>query len=1345
MPRRKNVSGSRAFAAFAILFGFLALSFGAGEPYAQQPRTPLAKPGEHGPSVRPGYLDVPGITREEADAIESVKAGRRALFFAGERSSELFPTVDGKTGGAGVLLCDWLSEFFGITFETAILSREGIAEGLKSGAVDFTAATSAGRLRGKQPYATTPIADRPIQYIRLPGSRPIPEIAAGRAVRFAYLRGSGDFKAAREAVEKPYVAIGVNDAGDAWRALSTGKADAVVAEAPFRAAFDPYGEVTAENILPMVTVEVALAARKPELSPLVSAVQKRLDQGGRAPFQEIWRRGRREYVRDRFLASLTPEELNWRSGRIRRGEPVLAGFEHDNYPMSFWNAREGEFQGAAVDVLREIADLSGLDIRPGHDGPVGWEESLAALETGKVSVLSELLRAPEREGRFLWTDAPYVVDRYAFLSLTGFPDIAIEDVPDLRVGLSAGTAKTELFWAWFPGHRRTVTYDDNTGPYGGLERGEVDLVMGTRNELLAMTNYLERPYFKVNLTLEDRSSDSYFGVAAGEGVLRSVLSKAQRLVDTEEIASRWRAKVFDYRGAMARARMPYMALGLALLAMLILLLAVMFIKSRRTGRLLEEAVSARTEELTRQISIAEKASKAKSEFLARTSHEIRTPMNAIIGFSELARREHGKAKALEYIDGIRSAGANLLTIINDILDFSKIEAGTLQLVPSRYRASSLLNDALTLIRVRMGEKPVRLVTDVSPDIPRMMVGDPARVRQILLNLLSNAVKYTQKGSIRLTVSSKRAGADEAKLSFEVKDTGVGIRPEDLARLFGEFTRLDERLNIGVEGTGLGLAIAKKLSRAMGGDIVCESVYGEGSTFRAGIFQKVADWTPMGQLSDSRGPSRGAPSATFSAPGAEVLVVDDYASNLMVAEGLLLPYGMRLSFASGGLEAVGLARERDFDLVLMDHMMPEMDGIEAMKAIRALDGCRDVPVVALTANAVAGMREMYLESGFDDYLTKPIDPARLDRLLARWIPHSKRREATANADADPDGSGAQRFGAPFPGGAAPSAAAFQDARGPGAQATAAAAAQAAMAAAGTAWNVSGGTAYGPRGDESGSGKDGAGPGGDGSGRAGPGGEGPGRAGPGGDGSGRAGSGGAGSVAMPVLEGVDISLGVTRAGGSARYLKLLEAFRKDAEGSFGALGGVSGTPDAASAASFVVAAHALKGACANIGAGPLSARAAALEKAGREGDFGLVAVKLPSFMERLERRAGSIRELSAAPGPGAGPGSSGRAAQAAPPAPKASLKSLAAGLADALESHDFPRVDEELGRLQEAAAYAAPALKKAVEAVADGILTGDYGEALEALAAMGAPEPPEFPEPADPPAPGGASGARAPRAS
>jgi signal transduction histidine kinase/response regulator of citrate/malate metabolism len=399
---------------------------------------------------------------------------------------------------------------------------------------------------------------------------------------------------------------------------------------------------------------------------------------------------------------------------------------------------------------------------------------------------------------------------------------------------------------------------------------------------------------------------------------------------------------------------------------------------------------------------AELANRAKSAFLANTSHEIRTPMNAIVGMSELALREKLSPEADEYVTGIKQAGANLLSIINDILDFSKIESGKLEIIPVHYQLRPVINDVINIIRMRVIEKSLAFITEIDSALPNELLGDEVRVRQILLNLLSNAVKYTEKGYVKLSLTggeipravprrdASRRGAElrgngAVLLTITVSDSGVGIKEEDLDKVFGEFIQVDRAANRGIEGTGLGLAITKRICLAMGGDIRVTSVYGGGSVFTAAIPQKV--------ISDSRDyPDRGKKTSKFTAPAARILIVDDIATNLKVAEGLMVPYQMNIDICKSGAESIEYLKNNRYDLVFMDHMMPEMDGIEAVSVIRRLDGrdpyFKQVPIIALTANAVSGMKEMFLERGFNDYLAKPVEMIKLHEILEKWIPREK---------------------------------------------------------------------------------------------------------------------------------------------------------------------------------------------------------------------------------------------------------------------------------------------------------------------------------------------------------------------
>jgi signal transduction histidine kinase/CheY-like chemotaxis protein len=941
------------------------------------------------------YRDLPGITLDQIEALEEVFKKKNHFIYGSELSTELYYTVDGALEGYNVLMCDWLSSFFGVSFRPVLYKWDDLQKGLSSYEVDFTGDLTATEEQLESHLMTSPIVERSLKYMRLTGSRGLVEIAQSRPLRYGFFARTETFDKVESSLEIPNAIFLAKDHDDAYQMLKDNIIDAFIDDSHFEAAFDVYGDVISEDMLPMVFEAVSMVTENPELEPIIAVVQKALENGGFEYLDNLYRQGQKQYRRHKFLSMLTQAERDYvyKHSVYGLNEPINVGLEYDNYPISFYNDREKQWQGSSEDILEAIKDITGLNFYQAFDGPTLWPEMLRQLESGELAIITELIRTPEREGRFIWPDKPFMTDVYALISRVEFPEVELTDVRNYTIGLSEDTAYTEHFRKWFPDHKRTIEYYDVLEPLFALERGEVDMVMSTQNQLLSMTNYLEKPYFKINISFKKRY-ESYFGLNKDETILCSVIGKAMLQVNVDSIAERWKRRVFDYNSAVAKARMPYLVAGLTLFFCVILLLFVLFLKSRSTKKYLEALVEERTCALRQQTSKAERASKAKSVFLARTSHEIRTPMNAIIGLSELVQREYGNPKGFEYITGIKNAGASLLAIINDILDFSKIESGNLPINPHTYETASLLNDVMTVIRLRMTETPLELFIDASTELPGQLIGDVGRIKQILLNLLTNSIKYTEKGFVKFSVDCVTQTDHSIRLTFIVEDSGIGIKEEDLTKLFAEFTRVDENRNINVEGTGLGLVIARSLCRAMDGDISVTSEYGKGSIFTATLVQEVADWKPLGDLNNITVVRAERQYVTFTAPQAEVLIVDDFPSNLLVAEGLLVPYRMVICTCLNGREAVKLVETHSFDLVLMDHMMPVMDGVEATKAIRNMpqERCRSMPVIALTANAVSGMREMFLENGFNDFLAKPIETAKLDAVLKKWIPQSKLEKA-----------------------------------------------------------------------------------------------------------------------------------------------------------------------------------------------------------------------------------------------------------------------------------------------------------------------------------------------------------------
>ncbi len=387
---------------------------------------------------------------------------------------------------------------------------------------------------------------------------------------------------------------------------------------------------------------------------------------------------------------------------------------------------------------------------------------------------------------------------------------------------------------------------------------------------------------------------------------------------------------------------------------------------------------------------AEEANQSKSQFLANMSHEIRTPMNAIVGLSELIIEESRGRKMYNDACDIKSAALNLLSIINDILDLSKVEAGKMELIDDDYHVQILVQDTLNMVKMAASQKGLKMKVELDENMPYMLNGDEGRIRQVLINLINNAIKFTRQGSVTLGVFGDYIDDDTYEMHFTVQDTGIGIKPEDIEHIYESFQQLDMNINRKEEGTGLGLAITKNLVQLMGGDIQVESVYGEGTTFKVNIKQKVVTKDTIKDNQITREDLKYTDMRMFECPNYNILVVDDNIINRKVVIKMMMDYKFNISEADSGLKAIELAKENKYDMILMDHMMPEMDGVEATRTIRSECKLNEgAVVIALTANAIEGARDMYLGNGFHDFLAKPFERIQLHDMLSKWIYDGKK--------------------------------------------------------------------------------------------------------------------------------------------------------------------------------------------------------------------------------------------------------------------------------------------------------------------------------------------------------------------
>jgi signal transduction histidine kinase/FixJ family two-component response regulator/HPt (histidine-containing phosphotransfer) domain-containing protein len=928
------------------------------------------------PPVYEFYRDIPGVSSGEIKAVEALRESGASFVYGAMTGTESFYTVDGSTQGYSVLFCDWLTRLFDIPFTSRIYTWDQLISGVEALEIDFTGEIPPSSQYAKNYIMTGPITDRTVKRIQLQANRaaPLPSTP-----RYGFLEDSPVLELVTPYLAEPYVIVPLKNRLPVYNMLRSGEID-VFFEADVT--FVEYPDVAVEDFVPLIRSAFTLATRNPALEPVISVLQKYLDRGADYHLTALYNQGTEEYRGHRFLMSLTMEEADYIELHQPSSAIIPIASSYDNYPVCFYNEREQQWQGIALDIIGEIAKLSGMTFYPSTKKTDNRPVIIEMLKSGDVSMVCELSPSEDAEGEFLWADNAYLRDYYALLSKVDYPDVNLNEVRYSRVGLIQGSGNGHLFYEWFPGHTNIREYPAVSEAIDALDRGEIDLLMATTSLLFMIANYQEKPGFKTNLVL-DQLHESFFCFGQEEWTLRSIISKAQSFVDTGKITASWTHRVFDYRGKMAQAQIPYF-LGLsAMMTVIVVLLLIMHIRNKHEAKRLEAIVRDRTQELEVQTQLAHAASEAKSQFLASMSHEIRTPMNAIIGMSDLMRTDNLDTVQQGYFMDIKKMAKSLLQIINDILDFSKIEAGKMEIVPCHFNVQALFDNICSMSQFTVQAKELEFRRGFDPAIPPTLYGDETRLRQIVTNIVSNAIKYTRQGFVTLNFSRTWWKGKDCLL-ITVEDSGIGIQKEDLPKLFGVFQQFDSAKNRGIVGTGLGLSITKNLVTMMGGEITAFSEYEKGSVFSV--------YLPLVEGDPGKIEQKGVAERVSAVGDVSVLVVDDNPINLTVAQGFLGTHNIRPDTAQSGVEAIEMVRKKRYDLVFMDHMMPGMDGIEAAQAIRVLDSAdswyRNMPIVALSANAVTGAREAFLDAGMDDFLPKPIEADSLNMILLKWLPMGK---------------------------------------------------------------------------------------------------------------------------------------------------------------------------------------------------------------------------------------------------------------------------------------------------------------------------------------------------------------------
>jgi signal transduction histidine kinase len=920
--------------------------------------------------------DIPGVTDEELAAIARIRETSPFLTYGMTASTECFRDVDNNTRGFALLYCEWLSTLFDIKFKPIIYGWDELKTGLASGDIAFTNEVSSAFGESEGYIMTEPIASRRVKYVSTLGADRLAIIATERSLHYGFLAGSFTEDLVAGELNVNYQAVNIDNYDKAYEMLVLGQIDAFISDDTVEGMFSSYGNLIIEDMEPATYNMVSMATHDPAMAPIISVLGKYMRNIGTYEMLDMYNAGKADFLKYSLVTGLTFPARDYLDDLTATEISIRVMLDVDNYPVSFYNNKEKEWQGIALDLFARISELTGLSftytVFPNEKDPatgVIMSEGIAGMPTMAVAI-----RLSAQEIGLELADKPFLTDYYAFLSKNTVPNVSMSDIAFMRVGVIAGTPSEEVFYEYYAEHEFVTVYDTYEDAIKGLAGNEVELLMSRRNTLLDITNYKEMTNYKTNLVLE-RAYETYLAFNPGESELKEIVNAAQSRVDTDVLSDNWVRRVFDYSGAVAKTRQPWLIVVVALLVAMLSIVLFTLNRRRKEAVILEATVAERTKD-------AVEASKAKGEFLARMSHEIRTPLNAIIGMTNIARHAKDVDKKDRSLDEITVASNHLLGILNDVLDMSKIESGKFLLAEEPFGFRAAMSEVSQIIRLRALDEGI-VFTENSAELPQLTVkGDKLRLKQVLINLLGNAMKFTPKGGhvAFIVDAAEQDGSLEAR--FSVVDDGIGMSEEQTKKLFNAFEQADSSIAVRFGGTGLGLSISQNLVGLMGGEIGIESESGAGSTFYFTIRLEI-----LSAYEDSA-PER-AELGELSLSGKHLLLAEDIEINRTILIELLAETEIGIEEAVDGTEAVKKFKASQpgyFDMIFMDVQMPNMDGYEATRQIRALDrpDARTVPIVAMTANAYREDIERAKESGMNEHLAKPIDMFAVMNVLKNYI-------------------------------------------------------------------------------------------------------------------------------------------------------------------------------------------------------------------------------------------------------------------------------------------------------------------------------------------------------------------------